>query len=97
MKYYFGKVEDRYLDSDDYFQHDGASYYYQVEFGTNSGGLDDFTITDTCGRSIPISTTAIKALLKVLGDLSLATSLLERAQILEQGLTTEKNFVITFE
>ena len=44
----------------------GNFYYNQIEYGTNPGGMEDFVISDTCGRSIPVSTEAIPDLIRTL-------------------------------
>jgi hypothetical protein len=47
----------------------GNFYYNQVEYATNPGGLDDFVVRDTCGRSIPLPITAVPDLMRVLPHL----------------------------
>jgi hypothetical protein len=72
MKYYFGQVpsEDvQMFGEDDLFEYNGDYYYNQLEVGTTPGGMEDFTITDTVGRSVPLSTDHLDTLIQVLQDI----------------------------
>lgn len=44
----------------------GNFYYYDLEFGTNPGGLEDYIIRDGCGRGIPLSVDHINELIAAL-------------------------------
>lgn len=58
MKIYFGEITETELEAwgtDGLVQRDGRYFSGVVEFGTNSGGVDDVVISDGCGRSIPLS------------------------------------------
>jgi len=99
MKYYFGKVSERDVEmfgSDDLFEHDGAYYYNQIEIGSNPGGTEDFMISDTCGRSIPISTDMISSLGRVLLDIKMMLVQIQEAQALQDDLD-DADVVVVFE
>ena len=99
MKYYFGKVPNQDVEmfgEADLFEHDGSYYYYEVEIGSNYGGLDDFTITDTAGRSIPISTEMIGGLSRVMLDIKLMLATISEAEALQEDLADEE-VVVVFE
>lgn len=74
----------------------GNFYYNYVEFGTNPGGTEEVTITDGCGRIMPIAVDNIPELINVLSRLhTIAQSLKAAEQIQEyvnsdaQAYTTE--------
>lgn len=71
MKYYFGQIPagDADMFGDELFVDAGDAYYGMVEFGTNPGGIDDFVISDTAGRSIPLSIDHIDTIIQVLEDI----------------------------
>lgn len=97
MKYYFGKVpkQDVITFGDDgLFEHEGTYYYNQLEIGSNPGGREDFVISDTCNRSIPISTDMIPELARVLLDIKLMLSTIEEGEALEADLTDEEVVVV---
>lgn len=97
MKYYFGKVPQRDVEmfgTDELFQHDGEYFYNQVEIGSNPGGREDFVISDTCGRSIPVSTDMIPGLARVLLDIKLMLGTIEEAEALEADLADSEVTVI---
>lgn len=57
MNFYFGNATKQELDmmgTEDLFEHNGEFYYYNLEFGSNPGGLDEVALHDTSGRSLPI-------------------------------------------
>jgi hypothetical protein len=99
MKYYFGKVPAQDVNTfgdDGLFEHDGTYYYNQLEIGSNPGGYEDFVISDTCGRSIPISTDMIPGLARVLLDIKLMMGTIEEADALVADLA-DKEVVVVFE
>ena len=49
-------------------ENEGKYYSAVVEFGSNSGGIEDIMISDGCGRSIPISTTHVLQLCTALSE-----------------------------
>lgn len=58
MKFYFGQVPESDIEnfgSEGLYYNEGKYYYYQVEFGTNPGGLDDVVLRDTAGRMVPVA------------------------------------------
>lgn len=73
MKIYFGLITDS--DELDMFGTSGLlefeDKYFSgaVEFGTNPGGIEDATISDGCGRSIPISVTSLPQLITILKEI----------------------------
>jgi len=99
MKYYFGKVPTNDVEafgSEGLFEYDGSYYYNQIEIGSNPGGRDDFVISDTCGRSIPVSTDMISGLARVLLDIKLMMGTIEEAEALEADLS-DSEAVVVFE
>lgn len=99
MKYFIGKVPAEDLEvfgTGDLFEHEGNYYYNSVEFGSNPGGTDDFVISDTCGRSIPLSTDLINALIGTLVDIRCTMHAIEGAQELEECLE-DPHCIHTFE
>lgn len=73
MKIYFGLITNP--DELDMFgtsgllEFEGEYFSGAVEFGTNPGGLEDVTISDGCGRSIPISVNYLEQLNTVLREM----------------------------
>lgn len=47
---------------------DGGFYSYQVEFGTNPGGLEEVAISDGCNRYIPVAIENVPALVAALNE-----------------------------
>ena len=89
MKYLFALVPHQDVDmfgKDDLFEADGDYYFNQVEIGTNPGGMEDFTISDTCGRSIPLSTDSIDALIELLMDIKDTLEVIETGQTALQSM-----------
>lgn len=98
MKYYFGKVSQQDVHAfgtDNLFEHEGEYFYNQLEIGSNPGGIEDFVISDTCGRSIPLATEQIPQLVRVLVDISLTMNSLTEAEALQDDLANS-NIVVTF-
>lgn len=99
MKYYFGKVPAADVENfgdEGLFEYEDNYYYNCVEFGTNPGGVEDFVISDTCGRSIPISTEMIPGLSRVLLDIRMAMNTFQEAEELEQDVY-DCDVVVVFE
>lgn len=71
MKIFFGSVDydpDE-LDADELFTTTEAPkqyFYYQLEWGTNAGGMEDVMLRDTCGREVPFSIDHIESLIDAL-------------------------------
>ena len=89
MKYLFALVPHQDVDmfgKDDLFEADGDYYFNQVEIGTNPGGMEDFTISDTCGRSIPLSVDSIDALIELLMDVKDNLETIEAGQMMLQAM-----------
>lgn len=74
MKIYFNPVSQEDVDAfgeDGLLETDNGNFYYHcVEFGTNPGGLDEFTIHDGCNRLMPICVDAVDELIEVLEKIS---------------------------
>lgn len=99
MKYYFGLVPAEDVDmfgDEGLFEHEGQYYYTQLEFGSNPGGMEDFMLSDCCGRSIPISVEHIDALAKCLVAISNAVNVVALGQAVEE-LAAQKDHIVTFE
>jgi hypothetical protein len=89
MKYYFGKVPTQDVNAfgtDNLFEYEGEYFYNQIEIGSNPGGIEDYVISDTCGRSIPLSTEQIPQLARVLLDIKLMMGTLVEAEALQEDL-----------
>lgn len=83
MKYLFAQVPRQDVDmfgNDSLFEADGDYYFNQVEIGTNPGGMEDFTISDTCGRSIPLCVDSIDSLIELLQDIKDTLETIEMGQ-----------------
>lgn len=97
MKYYFGKVpkQDVITFGDDgLFEHEGSYYYNQLEIGSNPGGIEDFVISDTCGRSIPVSTDMISDLARIFIDIKAMLSTIEEGEMLQADLSDDEVVVV---
>lgn len=98
MKYYFGKVPAQDVEMfgcDELFENEGEYFYNQLEIGSNPGGIEDFVISDTCGRSIPLATEMIPELARVLLDIKLMMGTIEEADALQEDLA-DSNVIVTF-
>lgn len=98
MKYYFGKVPAQDVEMfgrDELFENEGEYFYNQLEIGSNPGGLEDFVISDTCGRSIPIATDMIPELARVLLDIKLMMGTIQEAEALQEDLA-DSEVIVTF-
>ena len=99
MKYYFGAVPQRDIEEfgvNGLFYNNDQYYYYCVEFGSNPGGFEDVTITDTVGRTVPVSTEHLCELSAVLNEcetieaeIKHAKSLIEDMESYESTATVE--------
>lgn len=99
MQYYFGKVPAKDVEAfgeDGLFEYEGSYYYNRIEVGSNPGGIEDFVISDTCGRSIPLSTDMIGSLSRVLLDIKMTLIQLEEAQTIQEDLN-DADVIVTFE
>lgn len=58
MKFLINKIDEQEVDdfgSDGYLESETGDFYsYQLEYGTNPGGLDEVALSDGCNRYIPI-------------------------------------------
>lgn len=71
MKIFFGAVDydPSEADASELFltkEEPTKYFYYQLEWGTNAGGMDDVMLRDTCGREVPISIDHIENLIDAL-------------------------------
>lgn len=92
MKIFISRVSDQDLemfDSDGLVGPDDDGDYFNqyVEYGSNSGGVDEFTIGDGCGRMVPFGIEAIddliialKGIRKVINDIKYADELKEKIE-----------------
>jgi hypothetical protein len=95
MKIYFGNANED-LFADGLFILGENQFYYGVEYGTNSGGLDEVSIFDGCNRSLPIHMEGIPELIAALQEVQSiqesvkrARELTERAESDVEGYVTE--------
>lgn len=89
MKYLFAQVQPQDVDMfgrDELFEADGEYFYNQVEIGTNPGGMEDFTISDTCNRSIPLSVDSIDALIEVLQEIKASIQTIQDGEAMLQAM-----------
>lgn len=98
MKYFIGQMPQADVDMfgpEDAFEHEGDYYYNMVEFGSNPGGMDDFVITDSVGRSIPLSIDHLDVLIQCLEDIR------DNINTIQEGINTqaflESNDILTLE
>lgn len=71
MRIYFGEVNERDVEefgSDGLLGNRGQFYAYSVEFGSNSGGVEDVMLSDGCDRGLPIAVEHIPQLIKALTE-----------------------------
>lgn len=72
MKFLINKISQQDINdfgSDGYLQAgSGAFYSYQLEFGTNPGGLDEVALSDGCNRYIPVAVENVPALITALQE-----------------------------
>ena len=72
MQYYFGKInasEMPYYEDGTYFTYNGNHYNNKIEFGSNPGGLEEFVISDSIGRSVPLCVENIDSIIEILSDI----------------------------
>ena len=89
MKYLFAQVQPQDVDMfgrDGLFEADGEYFYNQVEIGTNPGGMEDFTISDTCNRSVPLSVDSIDALIEVLQEIKASIETIQNGEAMLQAM-----------
>lgn len=89
MKYLFAQVQPQDVDMfgrDELFEADGEYFYNQVEIGTNPGGMEDFTISDTCNRSVPLSVDSIDALIEVLQEIKASIQTIQDGEAMLQAM-----------
>jgi len=83
MKIYFGNAnEDMFADG--LFHINENQFYYGVEHGTNAGGLDEVSLFDGCGRTLPIHMEAIPELIAALEEIRTIGEAVKRAQELTE-------------
>lgn len=99
MKYFIGQVASEEMDTigeDGLFEYGGDYYYNMVEFGTNPGGAEDFVISDTCGRSVPISIEQLAVLIETLQDIQETLAAIENGKAAQAAIFDEDE-IRTFE
>jgi hypothetical protein len=95
MKIYFGDANED-LFTDGLFTCNDNQFYYGVEHGTNSGGVDEVVIFDGCKRKVPVHIEAIPELIAALNEIQKvseaakeATRLLDRSESKIKGYVTK--------
>lgn len=72
MKFLINKISQEDINafgSDGYLEADSGDFYsYQVEFGTNPGGLDEVAISDGCDRYIPVAIENVPGIIAALRE-----------------------------
>ena len=93
MKIYFGAVkEDDLFDTTCMFaspDNDEHYFYYGVEYGTNPGGLEEVTIFDGAGRSVPIDMENVGKLIDILTVYERAYKLIKHVEAVAENLQKE--------
>jgi hypothetical protein len=95
MKYYFGQVASDDVDNygdEGLFEYAGDQYYNSIEFT----GEDDFVITDSVGRSIPMSINHVGLLIEVLQNMQETMETIENGKAAEEYVQMEDE-IRTFE
>jgi hypothetical protein len=95
MKYYFGQVDSDDVDNygdEGLFEYAGDQYYNSIEFT----GEDDFVITDSVGRSIPMSINHVGLLIEVLQNMQETMETIENGKAAEEYVQMEDE-IRTFE
>ena len=97
MKYYIGEVPSEELNmfgDGDLYKVDGRYFYYTIEIGTGPGHIEDFTITDTCGRSIPLPTSMIDDFMNVLERINFTLFKVKVGEDALNSLESDEYFLI---
>ena len=93
MKIYFGDANND-MFADGVFQLNNNQYYYGVEHGTNTGGLDEVVIFDGCKRKLPIHIEAIPELIAALQEVQKVDEAVKRAaELTERAESKTKGHV----
>jgi hypothetical protein len=93
MKYYFGQVDSDDVDNygdEGLFEYAGDQYYSSVEFN----GEDDFVISDSVGRSIPMSVNHIGLLIQVLEGIRDSIETIENGKAEQEAVEDEDNITV---
>jgi hypothetical protein len=89
MKYYFGRVPCEDVNSfgtEGLFEYGQDFFYNQVEIGTTPGGSEDYVISDSVGRSIPLSVDHLSTLIEVLENIQENLEVIKNGKELEELL-----------
>lgn len=95
MKIYFGEINEHELEewgTDGLLQRDGRYFSGAVEFGSNSGGIDDVVISDGCGRSIPLSVEHLKQIAVAFNECGTIYNEIVDAQRLQEEVQSTFNY-----
>ena len=98
MKYFIGQVPAADLTkfgSDGLFKHNDEYYYNVIEFGTNPGGMEDFVVSDSIGRSVPLSIEHISVLIEALTHIQDSLDSIKTGKEAEEFISS--NEILTFE
>jgi len=93
MKYFIGQVPATDVinfGTEDLFEYNDDYYYNTIEFGTNSGGMEDFVISDTVGRSVPISIEHINVLIEALQDIQESLEAIQAGKNAEEFINSDE-------
>lgn len=94
MKIYFGQVSTEDLSefgTEGLLENNGNYYSASVEFGSNPGGLEDVTISDGCGRYIPISVEDLVGLCTALCEVANISKEIKHAEELLEYVESKHN------
>jgi len=99
MKIFFGAVDydPSELDADELFTTSEAPtkyFYYQLEWGTNNGGMEDVMLRDTCDREVPVSIDHINELIDALVRVRDMNDDIKRGKELEEKVEGDSEEVI---
>jgi hypothetical protein len=68
-------------------------FHYCIEHGSNPGGLEEFVLSDACGRSVPVDIESLGELISALQDLQDRVDLFNNAQEVLNQLLDEDEVV----
>lgn len=89
MKFLIGQVSTQDLEmfgDEGHFEHDGDLFYNMVEIGTNPGGIDDFVISDSIGRSVPLSTEHLSEIISALTNIQSYLETINEGKLAEAAI-----------
>lgn len=90
MKIYFGQAD--YADGD-LFEHSDGNFFYQLDYLGSEGYPEDFMLTDTCGRGMPLPVNSIDALIEGLLIIKSAYQAYEHAEHILANITNDYTII----